>query len=143
MKTGKAVLAGSVIVGAIIVLAPAAAWAGSFRFGGHPVRLGGVAGPSNAGAQQPAGKTKTVTQQTVVIITNPDARPIDHLPFLHPFVRTFDVSRPVIVIETDVSVSASNGNASPTAGHWAWQPGRWVWSGSGWAWWPGRWVWTE
>lgn len=144
MKNVTAFLTVSVLVAGILFLAPIAAWAGSFGISGPPVSPRGLAGPPRAHMHHPLSTAATVTQQTaVIIITNPDARPLDHLPFLHPFVQTFDVPRSVVVIETDVSVSAANGNAPPIAGQWVWQPGQWVWSGYGWAWWPGRWVWMK
>ncbi|MBI4610224.1 MAG: YXWGXW repeat-containing protein [Candidatus Rokubacteria bacterium] len=142
MKKASAFLTGSVMVAAMLVLVPAGAWAGSFRFGASPLRLGGLAGPPNAGVQRPAGTTKTVTQ-TVVIITNPQARPVDHLPFLHPFPQTVEVPPSMVVIQSSVTVTGSNGHATPSAWQWVWQPGRWVWGEHGWAWWPGQWVWVK
>lgn len=143
MKNAISCLFASVIVAATLVLGSEGAWAGSFRIGGPPVKLGGFAGPPNAGAQRPAAQVQTVTQKTVVIITNPDVRPVDHLPFLHPFPQTLDVPRTAVVIESSVSVTGSNGNAGPAVGQWVLQPGQWVWSQHGWAWWPGRWVWVK
>lgn len=143
MKTASASLAISVLVAAMVALPPVAAWAGSFRIGGAPLRLGVSAGSAGVVRLAPVGTGTTVTQRTAIVITNPDARPMDHLPFLHPFVRTFDVPRSAVVIETSVNVSTSNGKATQSTGQWVWQPGQWVWSDNGWAWWPGQWLWAQ
>lgn len=132
----------SMVVVAMVVFTPATGRAGSFRIGGQPLKLGGFAGPPGVLTAVPVGNGQTVTK-TTVIITNPDARPMDHLPFLHPFARPVDVPRAAVVIETTTSVSASNGGGTQATGQWVWQTGQWVWRQQGWAWWPGQWVWTK